>query len=446
MAEEEDIETTKIRLAGNIYIKLGKLITVVIAIVSVIYAYVYKELDTSNTLEDLQSSQKTSETRIMGLEKEIIEKKSEIERLSKKAPIPYLPARDSAMIIIDDFGEVELHWYERQQLEEDTKYKIIYYPSNSNGIPKFIDVPRPEEKKVTIYREDFGIFFWKVGDETNDRWSDYVSFSVYKSTLDRILATRRLIVGRTADFNLFDDGVIGFEDKLVNWLAEHLEDEFSIPNITVERKVLKWGQLLKAVQEGDVDIALANITKSKKREQNYFPLTFSVGYLANHQVLLHKKNNNYPPFPDGLRGKVVGAHAGSINLKAASSISGKYGFTIYDDARAYADSIDALEKNKIDFAMIDMVRYLESETRLKAKVKCYGPKGKDFDKILEPFYMEEFKQSREEIAIAVHDLHPDTADKTLLKVINNMLSSEEGKLKLKNIKKKYFPNFKHPCE
>ena len=445
MVDEQDIESTKIRLTSKKYIKLGSLISLVLAMIGGIYAYVYKEIDTSKTIESLISGKESQEEIIETLKREVSQQSKELERLSRDAPNPYQPKRDTSMIIGDDFGPVELKWYESEQ-PEGAKYKIVLYAPDAKGMPDFIDVPRPEEKKVTIHREGFGIFFWKIGDEVHDRWSDYASFAVYQSTLDRVLATRKLVVGRTADFNPYDDGLIGFEDKLVSWIAEHLEDEFKIPHITVERKVMKWMELLKATQEGDVDISLANITSSKKRERDFFPLSFSVGYLPNHQLLVRKKGRDYQAFPDGLKGKVVGAHKGSINLKAAQAIAQQYGFTVYEKPRAYADSLEALENEEIDFAMIDMVRYVESESRLQAKVDCYGPKGKEFDAILKKFYQDELEQPHEVIAIAVHDSHPEAAKITLLKVINQLLSSEEGQLKLNKMKKKDFPNFRHPCE
>ncbi len=371
-------------------------------------------------------------------------KKTEaLERLETKKPIPIRPKTDSIYIDSSDYNTVELHW-EDATPPKGTQYQIVLHSPTAGSVPERISVPLPEENSVSIHREGHGLFFWKVGDIKNNRWSDYASFAFYSSTLQRVQATRRLNVGRIHEHQAYDDGVVGFEKELVQWLAKYLETELNIRELVVDTKEINWIDAIKSVEIGNVDIAVGNITKSKRREHDHYPLTFSIGYLPNHQLLVHKKGKRYQEFPDGLRDKVVAAHVGSINLKAARAISKKYGFVVYDEPRSYADSLKAVEKGRADFAMIDAVRYAESKNRLEKKVECYGPSGRDFTEILREFYERELGQPYEEIAIAVHH-RPNASDANLLALINEMLQSVEGQSRLDKMKKRHFKRFEDPC-
>ncbi len=445
MAEEQDIASTRIRLTQRRYVKLGTLLSILVAIAGGMYTLVDREFKMRNELETLQKNYDSSQEQLQNVRRELSLKTKALTRLDRTVPIPDQPERDSIIIDPLDYNEVELQWIDPVQ-PEGAEYEIVLHSPSRSSIPKPKDVTPPAKNREKVHREGHGVFFWKIGDVTNKRWSDYASFSVYPSTLERVRATERLVVGRTRNYDQYDNGVVRLEDELVDLIAKYLERKFDILDVKVDRRKIDWRNLLEAVKSGDVDIALANITKSKRRERDYFPLKFSVGYLPNHQLLVHRKGERYPEFPDGLRGKVVGAHVGSINLKAAGAISKKYGFVVNDKAPSYAHSLRALEKGDIDFAMIDVVAYAERKTRLTRNIECYGPSGPEFDEILREFYMRELERPDEEIAIAVHDRHPDTAKITLLKLINEMLQSREGQSEIERLKKLHFSRPEDPCE
>lgn len=441
MSDQENIEKAKLPITKRHYIELGTAIAILIAVIGGVYSYVNKALETKRELESLQVAYDDLNGKYGKSEHELSVKRHALELAKLETPFQVLPANECSIVEgptgIHGPGSIEIVWEDTPQANATT-YELVIHRATVGASPKRIRIPRPEERRLSIPLDGYGIFYWKIGDATRNRWSDYRSFGVYPSVLERVKATQRLMVARTDDFPLYDDGTTGFEHKLVQWIASELGTRLGIRNLQMELKLVEWCDIFHTIQRADADIAIANITKSKKREEIYKPVRFTVGYLANHQMLLCRNDRHYPDFPAGMRGKVVGAHAKSINLKAARALGKRYQFTVDGTQRSYADVLNLLLDGSVDFALIDSGRYAESASRLRGRFACYGPSGSEFDEILREFYEGELGYPFEEFAIAVHDPLGETAGtETLRSLINSILESAEGKAKLKSLKEVY---------
>ena len=480
MAEKQDIENKRFELTTRSYIKITTLASILVAAVTGTWWVFEKKVELIDSLENCKKDCQSSQADLQEVRTKLSKANEALKYLAKESPIPEKPERDSISIDPFEVSTEILRWRDAQQ-SDGTDYKIMLH-SPGSGFARLINVKG--KNQLEIHRAGWGLFFWKIGDvKGQQRWSDYAAFGVYPSTLLRVRATQRLRVGRTPTYDKWDDDQVDFEDELVELIAEylgsklhpldadHLLDEahplgpedrpkFHL-RVEVEKKDFDWSKqdtenedmnsnrdptLLEAVQHNHVDIALANITKSTDRERKYLPLKFTEGYLTNHQLLVHRKGERYAKFPDGLRGKVVSAHANSMNLKAARAISKKYRFHVYDKAPSYADSLDRLEDGTVDFVMIDSVAYAERRSRVSGVFECYyGPSGPELDDILSEFYLSELEQSEEKFAIAVYDKHPRQANTSLLKLINEWLESKDGQDAIEKLKKDHFPGLEDPC-
>ena len=130
-----------------------------------------------------------------------------------------------------------------------------------------------------------GTFFWRIGtgelinnEEQTRLWTRYGRFSVYESVIDRIKERKELIVGTSATFLSYDHPIDEngrpqtFDMDFIDWIVMKLEMEFEFPEhtITVRLVPTKWGdELFNSVVNGDVDVAIANITRSVARERKY---------------------------------------------------------------------------------------------------------------------------------------------------------------------------------
>lgn len=289
----------------------------------------------------------------------------------------------------------------------------------------------------------------KSKDETR-LWSRYGRFSMYKSTWEKLKKTKNLVVGTTAVYLSYDDPVdcagkpISYDMKLIQILSEELgkklkkevevehEVKFELKarrftdeyakiartefnkqlqeylrnyKLNITTKIIDWNDKFTSVINGDVDLAIANITKSAGREKDNPGLVFSDGYRQNHQTIIASKlyspiketNLNEKDLISRLEGKKIAAQATSTNLRAAKALKDKFKFKI-DDSNyysSYVDVIHAVRSGKVDFGMIDSVRF---ESVGYPDLMALNI---NIDKYLIDFYKTEFETDYEQYAIAL---------------------------------------------
>jgi len=222
-----------------------------------------------------------------------------------------------------------------------------------------------------------GTFFWRIGPGElinniyeDEVWSRYGRFSLFPNVEDKIKATRELDVGVTATFLSYDhpidcDGTPDtFDMELISWIAEQLALQYET-DVTVKRREIVWRDLLRAVEGGDVDLSIANITKTITRENEHQGLKFSEGYRSNNQAIIYRASidsfkSDVPlskrQLKKILEGKTVGAQEKSVNLHAAQFLRRSFNYKVRSNFTSYVDVIDNVKTGVIDFGFIDDVR------------------------------------------------------------------------------------------
>ncbi len=262
---------------------------------------------------------------------------------------------------------------------------------------------------------------------TNTRlWSRYGNFKLYNSVLDKIISEKEITVGTTASFlsyygTLQDDGLPNTYDmKFLTWAIKELEvlikdknisclkninyEEDAFSDISINRKIFSWKNLLNNVSNGQVDIAIANITKSKKREKEFQGLKFTKGYRNNHQkMIFFKKEGKYNDNLKSLnklkkatKNAIIATQYKTINYQAAQFLSSEKSFEFKDvknSYKSYIEVVNAIRHGEADFGIIDDVR-LSSILYTDIGVVDF-----DFDNLLNDFYQSQINienQNRKE--------------------------------------------------
>jgi ABC-type amino acid transport substrate-binding protein len=251
--------------------------------------------------------------------------------------------------------------------------------------------------------------------------------------MDRILFSHKILVATTpTSYDRFvssnGNGVYsGFEIELIRYIAAQLGLELhsSVP-LAVSTVEIPWSGLFTAMQQGEADIAIRSITRTKSREQEYPNLDFTSGYLTNHQIFITMLPNGN--FPDSLRGAKVGVKQNSFNERAARFLAEQYQFTTDASYVAYGDLYQALRDGKIAYALVDSV--LASEF-LRNQGAQLGPA---LDAQLRSFYDKELGQDHEEYSIVIRR---EGAKDRLRDAIQNIMGSAAFGKFLEGLKIKY---------
>ena len=322
-------------------------------------------------------------------------------------------------------------------------------------------IPEPG-KESTLFEFPEGIsgeFFWRIGtgellnDQEGTRlWSRFGSFSVYPSVRDKIKKTKSLTVGTMAKFLSYDHPMdcegkpISYDFDFVRWIGGELSAKLGLErNIIIRQKYLKWegGGLYKGVINGDVDIAIASITKSKKREKNNPGLVFTVGYRDNNQTFIRKKKKGDNPdmnvlikdiegIKKLLNGKTVTAQKETINMEVANLLfdSGKFGLKkVQEGYSSYADVMHAVHQGKVDYGIIDSVRWNSVAHPELENLNI------DLNPFLQKFY-ETLGTDHEQYAIAAS---AKLCNKSFVNLLNKIIDSDDGKKMRSYLQKKHKP-------
>ncbi len=340
--------------------------------------------------------------------------------LNEKDNKPHLLLPKDQSCIISDL--VKLSWcYSKHNQNQKYILELLYINDpDPKRIPKRCNVLNPENQMmlIPIKRDKCGQYLWRIkpGELLENRevsqgeWSPYNSFFVYRSVLDKIKDTGRLLVGTSptffeGNFSYFEDidgDIKGFDIELIALIKEKLEIKLGFKkggkSITVEKRTYPFNQLLDKVRDSEVDFAISSITVTKERQRN--GLIFTKKYFETHQLFIQLKDEG--TFPNSLEDSTVGVRGGTSNAKAAKALQKKYEkeneikFKLEEKYQSYADIYKALQENEIQFGLVDYVLVKE-----KLEDKKFYKFGEYLDKELKGFYEAEYGREADEYAIAL---------------------------------------------
>lgn len=215
-----------------------------------------------------------------------------------------------------------------------------------------------------------------------------------------------LVMGTDANFPPFEyveNGEIrGFSVDLAQLLAQKLQKKLKVENIG-------FSQLLLSISRSKVDFAIASITVTPERRQQF---DFTDSYFKSVQSILVPKNSKITVNnADDLGGKKIGVQLGTTGQLFAQDIEGTTVVPFDDPATAVMD----LQNGKLDVVLIDR----DVATKLARNYSGVSILGANFIK--------------EEYAIAVPKSNP-----TLLAELNRALRELKAEGALQMLFSKYF--------
>jgi polar amino acid transport system substrate-binding protein len=168
------------------------------------------------------------------------------------------------------------------------------------------------------------------------------------SKLQQIKQKGKLVVGTSADWPPYEyiaknGSYAGFDIVIAKKIAEYL-------NVSLEIKDMKFAELIAAIQGGQIDMAIAGMAATSKREQ---VVDFSIPYLMAVAVIMVPQGSSIKTVND-LYGKKVGVQLGSIQEEWAKDNLEKTGkATVISYNLVYPDMIMALKRGDVDAIIIN---------------------------------------------------------------------------------------------
>jgi len=441
-SESRRLDEIRIPVWKNYYLTLSVLAGIVTSLIGTTYAVIkYAEIHPlDKQIEELKANKTVTESENQGLKAKLDRLQQQYESIvtDTDRPVLTLP-RDNASIITDD---VDLEWDYKNRDAVSGYILEIRNLKDSTAAPTLINVVRPEAKRMTYHvNSPSGEYVWRIRPGTlvdgkvvaQGPWSHMSAFSTFPSILDRIKATQVMVVATTpTSYDSYSNKTQlgtyeGFEIDLTRWVVKQLSTKLNLQSdLSLEIVEIPWNRFFTALQNGEVDLGIRSITKSKTREAEFSQMRFTIGYLENHQLLIQSKKGG--TFPESLNGQVIGVKAASINEKAANYLASQFKFRVDPSYVSYDDVYTALREGRIAYAMVDSTLVAKF---LNTKVYQFGPQLDDY---LKPFYERELGTSTEEYAIAVHQ---SNQNEMLVPMINEILSSADTRSYIQSLKQKY---------
>jgi len=204
-------------------------------------------------------------------------------------------------------------------------------------------------------------------------------------------------------------------------------------------KYVEWEKIFSSVINGDVDFAIADITYSKQRVEDNYGLAFTTKYRDNKQAIIgHKREKlknraitSRSQIEKLLSGKKVGAQTATINAEAANYLAKHFEIDVSSVYSSYTDVVEAVLEKKIDYGIIDSViwesaSYPELE-ELNIEIEQY----------LKDMYKTVLGTDEEFYSIAVS---AKANNKDFVTLLNNLIESEQGKKKRRELEEKHRSN------
>lgn len=165
-------------------------------------------------------------------------------------------------------------------------------------------------------------------------------------TIKLIKESGKLVVGtdypyEPMEFLNENEEVVGFDIDIANLIADEL-------GVEIEIKDIDFDNLLDAVNDSKVDIAIAAITITVDRSKK---VLFSNPYLNAGQVIIVNKSNEDISNENDLKDTTVGVQIGTTSESEAIFYTGNSSLvSVYSD---YAPALDDLISGEIDSIVID---------------------------------------------------------------------------------------------
>jgi ABC-type amino acid transport substrate-binding protein len=214
--------------------------------------------------------------------------------------------------------------------------------------------------------------FWRVREidpdnRTISRWSRSVQSIQYDTTLQRIQATRNVIVYISNSFNegffKFDvtkDGertTKGYDIAVIEEVIKRLPALLEIDGpLKFNLKPVKWEELLDTPKSGRADVIISTITSFPKREEE-FGIKFSHPYYCTTQSLIYRPPPSSRPVLEMISGRKVGVqrHTTSQDImrQFKSEAPEERKFELREEYDQAGTMIDALTKHLIDVGLTD---------------------------------------------------------------------------------------------
>ncbi|CAG9607039.1 ABC transporter substrate-binding protein [Pseudoneobacillus rhizosphaerae] len=155
-----------------------------------------------------------------------------------------------------------------------------------------------------------------------------------------------LTMGTSADFAPFESRnpageIEGFDIDLANYIAEELGYKLEVED-------MKFDGLIGALQTDRVDMVLAGMSATEKRDKN---VDFSTPYNHSGEMFITLKDSDITTL-EAIKGKTVGVQLGTIQEEGAKKIKETIDFEIKPIDNA-ATLIQELLTKRIDVAYID---------------------------------------------------------------------------------------------
>ena len=275
-----------------------------------------------------------------------------------------------------------------------------------------------------------GLYLWRVGSTKQNIWSEYRMLRVFDSVVDRIAISKTLRVGVPLIFRAVFNSKNSSdrELKIVEAIAEKLREKLGRKDLKIEYISNEWPELLKTVNEGDVDFGIGYISRTEEREQDYKFIKFTKPYTYNEQAVIVRKDANQSL---KLRSHIISGKkkngknkvcvlCDSTNRLAAQHLVNSLHWEIFPSndqcgspPLETADILIALMQNKCNIAIIDKVRYCERYMEIaKIGLKYVAKWSNTINEDLGEFRKKRFgvtnKDKKDELVIAVHSpVHPD---------------------------------------
>ena len=449
------LKEISIQLFHNTKVKIATLLSVIFFLMGA--TWFYSEISRVNNFQSELENVNTKLLQLQNehdvLQKEKAELSSTYSALQKTSKIPVLISPVDQRPIVG--RHLTFRWkYSTDPGFQNLILELMKIDGNKTILRRF---QIPEADRGHMFFEyplkSSGHFFWRVGtgELLNDKnetrlWSRFGSFSLYPSVMDKIKDTNTLVVDTTVKFLSYDhpinsEGISNSYDmEFIHFIGKELTGELKLErNVSIRLKYFKWRDIFEGVINGDVDIAIANITKSKTREEKYQGILFTDGYRDNNQTFIRKKGNN-PAIKDLikdhdkikklLKDKTVAVQQKTTNLKVANELAKELEFEVVSGYSSYADVIDAVYKGKQEYGIIDSVRW---ESVPYPELEALNI---DINQFLDKFYARELGQGydHEEYAIVTSSA---LGNQSFVDRLNKIIDSKDGKAERKRLQKKH---------
>ena len=189
-------------------------------------------------------------------------------------------------------------------------------------------------------------YFLKGEKVVQGQASNYSSFTLYESVMNRITNTKKIRVGTSPSlmgkFNFVGekDDIVGFDIDLIQWIANELTDKLNLDGeVIVEIVDIPWEELLSRLQNNELDAVISSMTSTEEREERYKGIRFSEGYFESHQIFI--QNQKGDKLCNDLSSKIVGVTAGTTNEEAGKVLAGIFKFKLDNSYDTYSSLFGA---------------------------------------------------------------------------------------------------------